>query len=85
MKNIFMFLLLVFIGGQFLWGQPANLVWNTQSRNASESMPCGGGDGAAAQQPELAPLGMEQPEAGDAVAGVDAQNFHSPPRMMRTY
>lgn len=33
-----------FIGGQFLWGQPANLVWNTQSRNASESMPCGGGD-----------------------------------------
>lgn len=37
-------LLLVFIGGQFLWGQPANLVWNTQSRNASESMPCGGGD-----------------------------------------
>ena len=44
MKNIFTFLLLVFIGGQFLWGQPANLVWNTQSRNASESMPCGGGD-----------------------------------------
>ena len=42
MKNIFTFLLLVFIGGQFLWGQPANLVWNTQSRNASESMPCGG-------------------------------------------
>ena len=35
---------IVFIGGQFLWGQPANLVWNTQSRNASESMPCGGGD-----------------------------------------
>ena len=34
----------MFIGGQFLWGQPANLVWNTQSRNASESMPCGGGD-----------------------------------------
>ena len=31
MKNIFTFLLLVFIGGQFLWGQPANLVWNTQS------------------------------------------------------
>ena len=44
MKNIFTFLLLVVIGGQFLWGQPANLVWNTQSRNASESMPCGGGD-----------------------------------------
>ena len=44
MKNIFTFLLLVFIGGQFLWGQPANLVWNIQSRNASESMPCGGGD-----------------------------------------
>ena len=41
MKNIFTFLLLVFIGGQFLWGQPANLVWNTQSRNASESMPAG--------------------------------------------
>lgn len=44
MKNLFTFLLLVFIGGQSLWGQPANLVWETQSQNASESMPCGGGD-----------------------------------------
>lgn len=44
MKNLFLFLLMVFIGGQSLWGQPANLVWETQSRNASESMPCGGGD-----------------------------------------
>ena len=32
MKNIFTFLLLVFIGGQFLWGQPANLVWNPLQR-----------------------------------------------------
>lgn len=44
MKNIITLLLFAFIGGQSLWGQPADLVWETQSRNASESMPCGGGD-----------------------------------------
>lgn len=43
MKKLFIILLLV-IGVQSLWGQHANLVWNTQSRNSSESMPCGGGD-----------------------------------------
>lgn len=28
----------------FLWGQHAPLIWESQSRNSSESMPCGGGD-----------------------------------------
>ena len=60
MKNIFTFLLLVFIGGQFLWGQPANLVWNTQSRNASESMPCGGG----AEEKTASDCTHAQPDAG---------------------
>lgn len=27
-----------------VWGQPADYTWTTQSRNSSESMPCGGGD-----------------------------------------
>lgn len=27
-----------------LYAQPADYVWNTQSKNSSESMPCGGGD-----------------------------------------
>lgn len=44
MKSFFTFLFLTFIGGQSLWGQPANFVWNSQSQNSSESMPCGGGD-----------------------------------------
>ncbi len=26
------------------WAQPADYIWNSPSRNASESMPCGGGD-----------------------------------------
>lgn len=44
MKHIIAIIVSIFIGGQFLWGQPANFVWNTPSSNSSESMPCGGGD-----------------------------------------
>lgn len=44
MKYFFTLILLLFIGGHSLWGQPANLIWNSPSRNSSESMPCGGGD-----------------------------------------
>lgn len=32
------------VGVSALWSQHANVVWNTPSRNSSESMPCGGGD-----------------------------------------
>ena len=32
------------IGVPSLWSQHANVVWNSPSRNSSESMPCGGGD-----------------------------------------
>lgn len=44
MKHIIAIILSIMVGGQFLLGQPANFVWNTQSKNSSESMPCGGGD-----------------------------------------
>lgn len=44
MKHIVAIIFSLMIGGQFLWGQPANFVWNSQSKNSSESMPCGGGD-----------------------------------------
>ena len=27
-----------------VWSQPKDYVWDTPSRNSSESMPCGGGD-----------------------------------------
>lgn len=43
MKKIFVILLLV-VGVQALRSQPADFVWTSQSRNSSESMPCGGGD-----------------------------------------
>lgn len=43
MKRIFVILLLV-VGVQALRSQPADFVWTSQSRNSSESMPCGGGD-----------------------------------------
>ncbi|MGG9960894.1 DUF5703 domain-containing protein [Ferruginibacter sp. SUN106] len=46
-KKQILFLLFVFIGVQ-LHAQTRNsnynIVWNTQSKNSSESMPCGGGD-----------------------------------------
>lgn len=46
-SKILFFIFLVFTGIQ-LNAQPAgnryNIVWNTQSKNSSESMPCGGGD-----------------------------------------
>lgn len=44
MKPIFISIVLYLIGGQLLMGQPANFIWNTPSKNSSESMPCGGGD-----------------------------------------
>lgn len=37
-------LFLAIVGVPALWSQHANVVWNTPSRNSSESMPCGGGD-----------------------------------------
>lgn len=36
--------MMIFVGVSALWSQHANVVWNTPSRNSSESMPCGGGD-----------------------------------------
>lgn len=44
MRFVFTLLMSIWLGGQFLMGQPANFVWDTPSRNSSESMPCGGGD-----------------------------------------
>ena len=35
---------MIFVGVSVLWSQHANVVWDTPSRNSSESMPCGGGD-----------------------------------------
>ena len=35
---------MMFVGVSVLWSQHANVVWDTPSRNSSESMPCGGGD-----------------------------------------
>lgn len=43
MKKLFLLLLLI-IGVQAVRSQHANIIWDTQSRNSSESMPCGGGD-----------------------------------------
>ncbi len=43
MKKLFTLLLLIALPATFN-GQPAGLMWTTQSRNSSESMPCGGGD-----------------------------------------
>ena len=37
-----LFLILLFIP-LFVWGLPADIVWHSQSRNSSESMPVGGG------------------------------------------
>lgn len=42
--NKFFAILLLIVGVQTLWAQHTNLVWNKQSLNSSESMPCGGGD-----------------------------------------
>ena len=39
--EIFCFFILCTMG---LYAQPATYTWTTPSRNASESMPCGGGD-----------------------------------------
>ena len=43
LRRIFV-LLFVFVSVSALWSQHANVIWNTPSRNSSESMPCGGGD-----------------------------------------
>lgn len=37
-------LLWLMVGVSAVWGRYANVVWDTPSRNSSESMPCGGGD-----------------------------------------
>lgn len=44
MRKLFSLFLMLIIGVQVLRAQHANVVWNTPSRNSSESMPCGGGD-----------------------------------------
>ena len=44
MKKIYLIIIMVFVGVSALWSQHANVVWNSPSRNSSESMPCGGGD-----------------------------------------
>lgn len=44
MKRFYLIITILFIGMSALWSQHANVVWNTPSRNSSESMPCGGGD-----------------------------------------
>ncbi len=43
LRRIFI-LLFVFVSVSALWSRHANVIWNTPSRNSSESMPCGGGD-----------------------------------------
>lgn len=43
LRRIFV-LLFVFVSVSTLWSRHANVIWNTPSRNSSESMPCGGGD-----------------------------------------
>lgn len=44
MKRFYLIITMIFVGVSALWSQHANVVWNTPSRNSSESMPCGGGD-----------------------------------------
>lgn len=44
MKGIYLTIIMAFVGVSALWSQHANVVWNSPSRNSSESMPCGGGD-----------------------------------------
>lgn len=44
MKRFYLIVMVLFVGVSALWSQHANVVWNTPSRNSSESMPCGGGD-----------------------------------------
>ena len=44
MKRFYLIITILFVGVSALWSQHANVVWNTASRNSSESMPCGGGD-----------------------------------------
>lgn len=44
MKRLYLIILIMTVGVSALWSQHANVVWDTPSRNSSESMPCGGGD-----------------------------------------
>ncbi|WP_302614176.1 DUF5703 domain-containing protein, partial [uncultured Bacteroides sp.] len=46
MKRFYLLISILWIGvSAFAFGSRyANVVWNTPSRNSSESMPCGGGD-----------------------------------------
>ena len=43
MKRFYLIITILFVGVSALWSQHANVIWNTPSRNSSESMPCGGG------------------------------------------
>ena len=43
LRHIFV-LLFVFVSVSALWSRHVNVIWNTHSRNSSESMPFGGGD-----------------------------------------
>ena len=44
MKKVLIFCFFILSGLQAAVAQPKDYVWNTPSRNSSESMPCGGGD-----------------------------------------
>ena len=44
MNRFYLIIIMVFVGVSAFCSQHANVVWNTPSRNSSESMPCGGGD-----------------------------------------
>ena len=44
MKRFYLIITILFVGVSALWSQHANVIWNTPSRNSSESMPCGGGN-----------------------------------------
>ena len=44
MNRFYLIIIMVFGGVAAFCSQHANVVWNTPSRNSSESMPCGVGD-----------------------------------------
>lgn len=44
MKRFYLIITMILVGVSALRSQHANVVWDSPSRNSSESMPCGGGD-----------------------------------------
>lgn len=44
MKRFYLIIAMILVGVSALWSRDANVVWESPSRNSSESMPCGGGD-----------------------------------------